>query len=554
MIRLSLPTRTFSTLSIFPSSRLAEALRAPQGSPARHLCTTGHRVIAWIEEHCRYSSGDWVGQPFRLLPWQKQWLLELFEVVPTDDLRFPEDPATRCRWRRRYRWALLGVPKKNGKTELLAALSLYLLIADDEGAPYVAVAASADRQADVLFGAARSMCELSPTLSQVTDPQVRVIVVPGKTNAIVRRITAASGTNDGPNVHAAMIDELHEWRSPKHEGCFDVVTNGTGARKQPMIIMITTAGHDDESICGEWYEHGEKLLRGDIEDDTFYYAWWQPRSADGEPLGTDAKHDHVDIIRSANPSWGQILGEEFYLDQLRRKTESVFRRYFLNQWTEAEEVWEAAAHWSKLAGTPKLDEYLPLFVGIDVGRRHDSAAVAWSQWDHEAGKLMTAQRIWRNPHRRGTAAYEEWRFGIYLVEELLRELHAQFPIAAAQDEHDNLLPGPANYYDPHFFARSAELLTDDGLTMLEWPQTDARMIPASQRLYELVIAGEIVHDGDRQARSQVRNVVAREKERGWRISRPIGSGKCVDYPVALSMSALGATAWRERTQHKPQVR
>ena len=244
-----------------------------------------------------------------------------------------------------------------------------------------------------------------------------------------------------------------------------------------------------------------------MEDDTFYFAWWEPLNEQGEPLGTEVPHTDLTVLPAVNPSYGTVLQEPFYRDQLTKKSEAVYRRYFWNQWTEADEIWEAAQLWDELGGVPLERTEIPLFVGIDIGRRHDSAVVAWCQWLEE--KVHVHQLIWSNPYRRGTAAYDSWRFRISTVEEVLRDLRERFPEAAAVNDDDEWLPGPMFLYDPHFFARSAEDLEGEGLNLVEWPQTDARMVPASQRLFDVIKVKELVHDGDPVARRHIRSVVAK---------------------------------------------
>mgnify|MGYP001011502317 CR=1 FL=1 len=105
----------------------------------------GDRVIRWIERNCVFTDGQWLGRQVRLLPWQKQLIIDLFEMVWDADLK---------RWRRRYRTALIGVPKKQGKTELAAFIALWFLLASGQMSPGIAVAAAAEYQADLVFGAA----------------------------------------------------------------------------------------------------------------------------------------------------------------------------------------------------------------------------------------------------------------------------------------------------------------------------------------------------------------------------------------------------------------
>ena len=206
--------------------------------------TRGFHVIAWIETHCVFTTGEWIGKPFVLLPWQKRLILELFELRP-DGLRLK-------------RWAYIQVAKKNGKSEMAAALALYFLIGDGEPSPLVIIAAASDEQADLVYGAARRMCELSPTLSQITECFDKEILVPSIPGAKLQRVAAVAGTNDGKNIHAVICDELHEWQGPKGEAVWNVLTNGTGARRQPMVIQTTTAGFDLETICGRQYQYAQR--------------------------------------------------------------------------------------------------------------------------------------------------------------------------------------------------------------------------------------------------------------------------------------------------------
>lgn len=518
----------------FPSTG---ATRAARAGGTLQIWTTGHHVIAWIETHCVLTAADYIGKPFTLMPWQKRLLLELFEVVADD--RAPGG------WRRRHRWALIGIPKKNGKTELAAALALYFVVADEEGAPLVIAAAASDSQADLVFGAAKIMCEMSPTLKAITEPYQSEILVTGKPGAKIVRVAAASGTNDGKNIHVAVLDELHEWRGKRGEDVWNVLTNGTGARKQPMVIQITTAGSDEESIEYRQYEYGCRVRDGEVDDPRFYFYWIEP---------ADPECDYRDLeqTRLVNPSWGVVLGPDFYEDQLTKKTEATYRRYFMNQHTEAEEIWEAAGLWDGLAGYPEEDPAEPLYVGVDVGLRNDSCAVSWCQW-LGGEKVHVHQQIWENPFPRDDARHGEWKMSIVLVEKLLRELYQRFPEPAVEDEDEGYLAGPGFYYDPHFFARSAELLEGDGLNMVEFPQTDSRMVPASQRLFELVKRDELVHDGDPTMRRHVRSVVAKEKERGWRISKPTGSRRHIDAAIAAAIATYNCTEQRREVEEAPSV-
>lgn len=478
----------------------------------------GHRVIRFIEEHCVHTNGQWIGKPFRLLPWQKRLILELFEVDDKD--------------RRKHRWALVGTAKKNGKTELFAAIGLYLLIADGEPAPLVVCAAASDDQADLIFGAAKTMCEMSDTLSALTERYDKEILVPSIPGAVLRRVAAVAGTNDGQNIHAALLDELHEWRGPKGEATWNVLTNGTGAREQPLILQTTTAGYDiDGTICGREYKKGKDMQAGLVEDPAYYFKWFEPSTPDSD-------YRDPDVWKQANPSYGVLVHEAFFKDQLTKKTEAVFRRYFLNQWTASEEIWLPAGAWDACRGEVAFDPQLPLYVGIDVGIRHDSSAVAIAQKQGE--KTLVSGRIWQNPYLDNDPRHLAWTLNIAEVEAYLRELRKGFPAVAAS-VNGLPVPGPAYYYDPTFFERSAqELDREDRLAMVELPQNNSRMIPVSQAFYDLVVAGQVLHAGDPAQTRHINNVIADETGRGWRMSKPKGSTKKIDWAIAAGIAVWAA--------------
>lgn len=476
----------------------------------------GARVIRFLEQHCVHTAAEWIGKPFRLLPWQKRLIFELFEVGD-DDLR-------------RHRWALVGVPKKNGKTELAAGLALYFLLADNEPGALVVCAAASDEQADLVFGAAKIMAEMSPTLSRLTERFDREILVPSLPGAKLQRVAAAAGTNDGKNLHAVICDELHEWSGPRGEQVWNVLTNGTGARRQPMILQITTAGHDLEgTICGRQYEYGKRVRGGEVADPRYFFHWSEA------PEGAD--HRDPAVWKAANPSYGVLVHEDFFRDQLTKKTEAVFRRYFLNQWTQSAEIWLPSGVWAACRSELELDPALPVHVGIDLALRNDSAAVVTAQVQGE--RTILRSRVWENPYPEGDPRRESWSHNPIEIEDWLRALWAAFPAPACEIDGE-IKPGPEFLYDPAYFHRSARELAGDGLAMVEYPQSDSRMIPASQTFYQLIVEGNIAHDGDPTLARQIHNVIADQKVRGWRMSKPRGSRKKIDAAIAAAISAYRA--------------
>ena len=442
-----------------------------------------------------------------LLPWQRKLIYELFEIRP-DGLR-------------RFRWALWGVPKKNGKTELAAALGLYFLIADGEPSPLIACAASTDEQADLVFGAAKRMCELSPTLSMITERFDKEILVPSIPGAALKRVAAVAGANDGPSWYVVICDELHEWKGAeddtvgrKGRDCWNVLTNGIGARRQPLVLQVTTAGFDPETVCYEQYTHCKAIEKGEIDDDRYHFYWCEP------PEGADYRDPKV--WEAANPSYGITVQPAFYEDQLFKKTEAVFRRYFLNQWTESDQNWLPEGAW-KACEVPGvvIPEHADVHLVVDIGLKRDRSAVV-TLWNDGGKRIVAKAHIWDQPPKGQI-------FDLSKVEQFIRDQADRFEVLGV-------------VYDKWAFERSAQQLSDEGLVMIEFPMTNERTAPASSNLFEAILRKGVVHDGDPKFAAHVAAGKMKDTERGQRLVKKTLK-RPVDALIALMMglgSAVGA--------------
>lgn len=475
--------------------------------------SVGGRVIAFIEGNCRLTKGRWRGQPFRLEPWQKREIYQIFEVEQQPD----------GRWLRRYRWAYLEVPKKNGKTELIAAIDLYLLLADDEESPEIAVGSNSDEQADLVFGAAKAMCELSPTLRPLVHLYAKEIVRRDNPAAVLMRVSAKAKTKDGLNLSGITLDELHEF-DESGENLFNVLTNGTAAREQPLVLMITTAGFDEETLCGRYHLHAEKIISGEVADHAFYASIYAADDPDVNIMD-DAALDAA--LAKANPSYGVTTFLPFYLDA-RRKGAANFKRYFLDIWTAAESQWLPDGAWDACRVAEVIfDPALPLFVGWDASTKHDSTALVGVQW--QGPVLAVKVRTWERPLDPATGKpVESWKVPGGEVAEVLREWHREYALEAAG-------------YDPAFVTWLANDLEAEGLPMVEYPQTNARMCPPTTAVYQLIVEGRLAHEGDPTLKRHIAGAVEVTTLDGkTRLSKGIdrrGRKRRVDGAIALLMAA-----------------
>jgi phage terminase large subunit-like protein len=281
---------------------------------------------------------------------------------------------------------------------------------------------------------------------------------------------------------------------------FNVLTNSTGARRQPMILGITTAGFDRETPCYRLYEHGKKVEVDPDFDPHFYFQWIEA------PAGAD--HRDPETWRKANPSFNTTVRQEFFADQLSKKPENIFRRYFLNQWTLSEQSWLPPGAWDACRGDVVIDPTTPTVVGVDMALRHDSVAVVWCQL-HD-GVAHVRSRVW-NP--------QGDRIDIEAIENHIRTLHRELNVVEVS-------------FDPAYFERSAQVLLDQGVPMVEFPQSPSRMVPACQGAYEAIVQQRVVHDGDPTLADHVLSAAQRESERGWTLSKGRSKRK-IDAVIAL---------------------
>lgn len=465
--------------------------------------TFGPEVIKWIEDHCVLPTGDNIGEPFRLLDWQKEWINELYRATRDNKLQ--------------YRWALLGVPKGNGKSPLAAALALYHMLGDPDVAdPWVVVAAASDKQADIVFDAAKRMCEMSPTLNAATERyrwEIHVKDGPGK----LERVAASGGKLDGKIVSMLIVDELHEWTLEN----WIVLTGGAMKRRWSQIIQITTAGWDQESICYREYAKGPGL--SDIANPSYFVQWYTA------PAHMDYRAPET--WKLANPSWGTLVHEDILADLAINMPESQFRRYRLNQWVESDEFWLPPGAWEACAdATVELEPGARTFVGWDASTTNDSTGVVCVQ--EREGVIVARSRVWERPMRPDGNRDETWRLPIAEVENYIRDLCREYEVASVA-------------YDPAFITWSASDLEAEGLPMVNMPQTPARMCPATAALFEAVIQGRLRHDGDPVLTSHVKAARVHRQRRGGEMLEKQSRGKKIDAAIALVMAVGEASAAME---------
>jgi phage terminase large subunit-like protein len=356
------------------------------------------RAVHFFENYLFHVKGKWAGRPFKLLEWQKKELIEpLFGWVDEKE-------------KRKYRTAFVFLPRKNGKSSIAAGIALYLLVADNEQGAEVYSAANDRDQARIVFDTAKRMVELSPFLRKHLKIYKHSIVYE-KTGSVYRVISADAYTKHGYNAHGVIIDELHAAQSRE---LFDVLSTSTGAREQPLVFIITTAGSNFNSICYELYDYAKKVKAGIIADESFFPLIYEAEQSDD--------WSSEETWRKANPSLGETISIE-YLREKAKQAEgmpgliSTFKRYHLNVWTQAENKWVDLKVWNENFIHEIKEEELKgmlCFAGLDLSSTHDLTAFVLL-FHHEENddyhldivprffiperKLYDEKNKWRNEYR-----------------------------------------------------------------------------------------------------------------------------------------------------------
>lgn len=472
--------------------------KVPKG--AKYDPAKGDRAVRFFEQYLRHMKGRWAGQAFTLEPWQADEIIRpLFGTI---------DPKTGLRW---YREALVGLARKNGKSELAAGIALYMLVADGEYGAEVYSLAGDRKQASLVYKTAGDMVRSS--LFRHAVKVYRSIMEVPETGSTYRALSADADLQHGLNPHCAIVDEYHVHRDAEQ---YEAMRTGTAARLQPLIVTITTAGAERRGPAWELYERGRSG-----EDPKMFFYWR------GAPAGTDITD--LKAFKEANPaSWVSI---DFLKDQRDSLPEPVFRRLHGNEWYEgAEHEWIPRESWEQLVGDTTFDEDLPVVIGIDAASRRDTTAVCAIQRQKD-GKLRSRMWLYEVDPSMGYLDYGE-------VESLIRELASTYNVRRVA-------------FDPFQFVRSAQMLDAEGLPVETFPQNDARMVPASQTLYDAIMQGTLVHDGDQRVTDQVLAAGVVETVRGWRLHKR-KSGRSIDACIALAI-ACQLAEWEEQLGDGPRV-
>lgn len=486
------------------------------------MLTEGPAFAEWCERHLVHSVDRWAGLPFVLEPWQRRFVDEALSVRDAASA----EPV--------WRQVALVVPRKNGKTAMLAALALYRLM-EDPGQPEIVLAAASDKQAGRLFDAVINFLRRNPDLDdQVHRREYVGEIVNVETGGKILRLPSSGETLDGFNPSLAICDELHAWSTPTRRRVWTSLNTGDGARVRAQLVTITTAGDAAEretGILGQLIDRNEAA--GEVERPHGGLTISRNREARTLLFNYSAPTldpSNVAAMKLANPaSW---ITEEF----LARKsinpelTAAEVLQLHGCVWASGFDAWLDPAMWERCR---QPDAVIPVgarvTVGVDAAIARDSSAVVVA-WRDDDGRVVLEGTVWSAVQ--GVPAHvivPGGRMSSGILEDHIRHLGHKFEVEAVA-------------YDERYFTRSAEILSEEGMCMIELPQNSAAMADALQGFYEDALEGRLVHAGDPVLASHVMATAAERGERGWRL-RKMRQTQRID---AVFASVMAVWAQRQR--------
>jgi len=442
------------------------------------------------------------GERIVLRNWQEELLNHIFAVRKDGKLK--------------HRTALVGMPRKNGKSSLGSGIALWSLFTGVNGGEIYSCAADRD-QARIVFGDAKKMIEAESELVEHCKVYRDAIEIPA-TGSIYRVLSSEAFTKEGLSPTLVIYDELHA--APNRE-LFDVMTLGMGARSEPLLLAITTAGvksdsTGQDSVAYSLYQYGQKVARKEVDDPSFFMAWWE--------AALDADFRSPETWQLANPAYGDINSIEDFKSAVKRTPESEFRTKRTNAWVSSQTAWLPSGSWEKNHKEKEIDSEVPIILGFDGSFSGDASVIVGVTKEDEPHIFLI--KAWEKQ----PTDSEDWRVDILEVENEIIDFcgkHNVLEVAC----------------DPFRWQRSMQVLQEAGIPIVEWPSTSAsRMIPACSKFYDAVAENKLTHNGDPLLARHLSNAVIKVDRLGPRIVKEHrGSIRKIDAAVAAVIAFDRAT-------------
>ena len=477
----------------------------------------GPLYTEFAEAVCRVTK-DSVAAPAGELLHLRDWQKELLNHAL----------ARRADGRFKHRVALVGMARKNGKSALAASMGLSALTLGGNGSEIYSCAADRD-QARIVFGTAKRMVELDPELSSMFTLYRDVIEYKDK-GSVYRALSAEAYTKEGLNPSPIVIfDEVHA--QPNRE-LWDVMSLAGGARSDSLLLGITTAGvktqaNGQDSLAYSLYQYGQKLVKGELVDPSFFFAWWEPKNP-------EADHRDKQLWIESNPGFADIVDAEDFESAVLRTPEAEFRTKRTNCFVSTATAWLPTGSWEALIDTDRTPEQgEDVILAFDGAFSNDSTAlIAWLLGGDKPHLMVVG--IWERPDD----AEQGWHVPVAEVEQTIIDTFRN-----------------SNYqtkeivFDPARWQRTFMVLDEQGMPVVSYPNSAERMVPATQKFYEAVVNQSFTHDGDERMARHITNCVTKQSSRGVMVAKASSKRK-VDAAVAAIFGYDRAT---QPAEPKPPV-
>jgi phage terminase large subunit-like protein len=496
---------------------------------------SGHPAVDFINglKH----TGDFIGEPFALRLWQEAIVRRIFDE----------------KGKARYRRVFIALPRKQGKTELIAAIKLFLMGGTGKRGQRIYSASGDREQAALIYGAAASMVRQSPSLSSVFltyDGYKRIVCEP--LDGIYQALSSDAPRKHGLRPSTILLDELHVF--PNRE-LYNVLHTAFGATRDPLEIAITTAGYDRTSLCWEQWQYARGVRDGLIDDPTFLPILYE---ADPEDDWTSEE-----VWRKAMPALGDFCQLDFIREECRRAQElpayeNTFRQLYLNQWTEQATRWLSTQQWADCGERvdPASLVGRPCYGGLDLGVTGDMSVYVMVFPDGEGGYDVLAHGWaprdgkWRQ-EQRNRDRYLLWEKQGYLtftpgevtdhqaIEDMVVEWAEKYPLRQLNADRAYATQLLTRLYNEH------------GLNVKGIPQGPLTMNEPMVRLEELIVEGKIRHGNNPILAWNVANAVVHRNRTGLMELDKAQATERIDGLSAL-LNALAA-AVADPADHGPSV-
>lgn len=516
------------------------------------------KATDFFPEFLEHHKGEFAGLRFDLLSYQ-----EFLVIRPLFGWMRVADGL------RRFRKVFLAVPKGNGKSPLGAGTGIYLTVCDNEpGAEVYAAAADRD-QAAIVFDTARYMVKANPDLDERAAVLRRAIHVPA-TNSFYRVLSADVKSKHGPNIHGLIFDEFHA--QPTRE-LYETLYRGTIKRRQPVILMITTAGDEDESICAEEWEYARAVLVDPSIDESYLPILFE--------AGKEEDWKDPALWRRVNPGFGvtvkqDAIESECRAAQIEPRKLNDFLRYHLNRWVNQATAWIPVDWWDSCREDvdPATLQGLAVYGGLDLAQKNDLAAFVLTFVEPVEGPALEVAIVTEDAHENLVTRSASLNFKVtwlpyfWIPEDTMRdhERRDRVPYSLWREQglvtatpgnvidYDRIyrdikqlaevfprLWGAPIGYDPAFATDLAVRLQAAGFTMVEVLQNYKHLSEPSH-VFEAFVKGKRVrHTGHRLLRWNMENVAVRQDDAGRiRPVKPRKKTKRIDGVVAGLMGLSGA--------------